>query len=55
MNKEKCLGCGVCATDCPEGIELKEDGKAEVTDSEKLEKCGGEKVCPQGAIEKTEK
>jgi len=28
------------------------DGKAEVIDQEKLEKCGGENVCPVGAIEK---
>jgi len=28
------------------------DGKAEVVDQEKLEQCGGESVCPFGAIEK---
>jgi hypothetical protein len=28
------------------------DGKAEVVDQEKLERCGGEGVCPFGAIEK---
>jgi len=55
VNKEKCIGCGICVTECPEGTELKEDGKAEVIDSEKLAKCGGESICPYGAIEKTEK
>ena len=51
VNKEKCIGCGICVAECPGGTELKEDGKAEVIDSEKLKKCGGEKVCPYGAIE----
>jgi len=55
VNKEKCIGCGICVVECPGGTELKEDGKAEVVDSAKLEKCGGEKVCPYGAIEETEK
>ena len=54
INKEKCLGCGVCLANCPGGTELGEDGKAKVIDQEKLEKCGGESVCPYGAIEKTE-
>lgn len=55
INKEKCIGCGICAAECPGGSEMKEDGKAEVIDSEKLEKCGGESICPYGAIEKTGK
>jgi len=54
VNKEKCIGCGLCVAECPGATELKEDGKAEVIDSEKLEQCGGEKICPQGAIEKIE-
>ena len=52
VNKEKCLGCGVCMANCPGGTELGEDGKAKIIDSEKLEKCGGEEICPYGAIEK---
>lgn len=51
ISKEKCLGCGVCVASCPGATELKEDGKAEVVDQKKLEECGGEKVCPYGAIE----
>ena len=52
VNKKKCIGCGLCLTECSEATELKDDGKAEIIDSQKLEKCGGEKICPYGAIEK---
>ena len=51
INKDKCIGCGICVAECPGGTRLKEEGKAEVTDSKKLAKCGGESVCPYGAIE----
>lgn len=51
VNKEKCIGCGLCAVECPGGAELQEDGKAEIINQEKMEKCGGEKVCLYGAIE----
>jgi len=51
VNKEKCLGCGVCLANCPEGMELGEDGKAKIINQEKLEKCGGKDICPYEAIE----
>jgi ferredoxin len=54
VNKEKCIGCQVCIANCPGATKIGEDGKAEVIDQEKLEKCGGESVCPLGAIEKKE-
>jgi ferredoxin len=52
INKEKCVGCGVCVATCDGATELGEDGKAKILDQEKLEKCGGETVCPYEAIEK---
>ena len=52
VNKEKCIGCGLCVAECDKGTEIKKDGKAEVVDSEKIERCGGENICPYGAIEK---
>lgn len=54
VNKEKCMGCGVCVATCEGATELEDDGKAKVIDSKKLEQCGGEEVCPYGAIEKEE-
>jgi len=52
VNKKKCIGCGQCLIVCPGATEIKNDGKVVVINQEKLEKCGGEKVCPYGAIEK---
>ncbi|OGZ22477.1 MAG: hypothetical protein A3A08_01150 [Candidatus Nealsonbacteria bacterium RIFCSPLOWO2_01_FULL_41_9] len=52
VNKEKCVGAGICVATCDGGAEMEEDGKAIIIDSEKMEKCGGESVCPYGAIEK---
>jgi len=52
VNKEKCVGCQSCLRVCPEAIKIGSDGKAEIIDQEKLKECGGESVCPLGAIEK---
>ena len=52
INKRKCIGCAVCVHSCPGATIIGADGKSEVIDPEKLEKCGGEKICPMGAIEK---
>jgi len=52
VNKEKCVGCGTCMKTCPGATKPGEGGKVEVIDSKKLEECGGETVCPNGAIEK---
>ena len=51
VNKEKCIGCGICVAACEGGAEMEDDGKAKITDSEKMDKCGGESVCPYAAIE----
>jgi NADH-quinone oxidoreductase subunit F len=51
VNKDKCIGCGSCTIACPEGSEMDTDGKAKVISSAKVEECGGEELCPYGAIE----
>jgi len=54
INKEKCIGCGVCVATCPEGFELGGDGKSRIINQEEAEKCGGEDICSYEAIEKIE-
>ena len=54
VNKEKCIGCGVCISTCPKGFNWDEDGKSKIIDSEKAEECGGETTCPYEAVEKVE-
>jgi len=54
VNKEKCIGCRACIANCPGATKIGEDGKAEIVDQEKLEECGGESVCPLGAIERVQ-
>jgi len=53
VNKQKCTGCQICLSNCPGATKIGTDNKAQVIDQEKLENCGGESICPAGAIEKT--
>lgn len=52
VNQQKCVGCQVCLQTCPGSTKMNNNGKAEVVSNEKIEKCGGEDICPSGAIEK---
>ena len=55
LDKDKCIGCGACAAQCPENFEMKNDGenKASVKKA-KVEDLGcnkdAEEVCPVDAI-----
>ena len=50
VDKQKCLGCGTCIQLSDGGTKLSKDMKAEIVDNEKIEKAGGESICPFGAI-----
>lgn len=52
VDKEKCIGCGVCESICPKVFEIK-NGKASVKKTETEEKCAKEasESCPVQAIE----
>lgn len=50
IDKLRCLGCGGCTVRCPEGIDITEEGKAVITDSKEVKRCGGEELCPYRAI-----
>ena len=56
VDKDLCIGCGLCPSVCPEVFEMDDDGKAEVisadipnnVESEAKEATAG---CPVNAIE----
>ncbi len=49
--KEKCTGCGMCATVCPHGVFHVTGGKAEIIDRDKCMECGACMInCPEGAL-----
>ena len=54
INKEKCINCGACVSSCPKGVAWDDENKPKIINSEELAKCGGDSVCPYGAIEKEE-
>ena len=59
INKKKCIGCGMCASLCPDVFELEEDGKSSIKKEADLnahEECIKEAIesCPVGAIEKND-
>jgi len=50
VDKDKCIGCGVCESVCRFGAIKMVDGKS-VIDEKKCTKCGAcENVCPVQAI-----
>ena len=56
VDKDTCIGCGLCPSICPEDIELTEEGYAHEIKKEVTEDCHDEakeaaESCPVDAIE----
>jgi ferredoxin len=50
IDKNKCIGCGICARQCPANAISMKEGKAEI-DDDKCIRCGKcHDVCPQEAV-----
>lgn len=49
IDRERCIGCGICAGICPDGIEMKE-GKASIKNEKAACLKEAASSCPRGAI-----
>jgi ferredoxin len=52
VDQNKCIGCGLCTSICPEVFELGKNGKSTVKNTKSKAKCIKEAIasCPVGAI-----
>ncbi len=51
LDRDLCIGCGMCLEVCPHGALAMEDGKARIIDRDMCMECGAcSKNCPSQAI-----
>lgn len=53
VDQNKCIGCGLCVSICPDVFELRDDGKSHVKNAEGCAKCNCQQAldsCPAKAI-----
>lgn len=54
LDKEKCIGCGICLEVCPHQIFLIQEGKAVIREIDRCMECGAcSKNCPVQALQVT--
>lgn len=52
LDKDRCIGCGLCTHVCPHGVFEMIDGKAQIVDLDGCIECGAcVNNCPENAIE----
>ncbi|HOB16292.1 MAG TPA: ferredoxin [Defluviitoga sp.] len=56
IDKEACIGDGICESLCPDVFQMTDDGKAEVIDEQSNEPCVQDAIdaCPTEAISREE-
>jgi len=51
LDKDSCIGCGVCETVCPHGVFVVQNHKAKIMDQDGCMECGAcAKNCPAAAL-----
>lgn len=51
LNKDKCIGCGICVQVCPHQVFVIKEGKADILDKDSCMECGAcAQNCPTDAV-----